>query len=139
MPDCEPYEAGANVLTATMLECMGEVLALLRKGRFGVAAIAELFASLMTDVLGYRRFATQGGDWGAAITSRLAYQFPERLIGIHLNFLAVRRDPKMLENGTAEEKAFLGQLEHFLGEESGYQWIQGTKPTTLAFGLTDSP
>jgi len=107
--------------------------------RFGVVAIAELFASLMTDVLGYHRFATQGGDWGAAITSRLAYQFPERLIGIHLNFLAVRRDPKMLENGTAEEKAFLGQLEHFLGEESGYQWIQGTKPTTLAFGLTDSP
>jgi pimeloyl-ACP methyl ester carboxylesterase len=107
--------------------------------RFGVVAIAELFANLMTDVLGYRRFATQGGDWGAAITSQLAYQFPERLIGIHLNFLAVRRDPKMLENGTAEEKAFLGQLEHFLGEESGYQWIQGTKPTTLAFGLTDSP
>ena len=107
--------------------------------RFGVVAIAELFASLMTDVLGYHRFATQGGDWGAAITSRLAYQFPERLIGIHLNFLAVRRDRKMLENGTAEEKAFLGQLEHFLEEESGYQWIQGTKPTTLAFGLTDSP
>ena len=45
----------------------------------------------------------------------------------------------MLENGTAEEKAFLGQLEHFLGEESGYQWIQGTKPSTLAFGLTDLP
>ena len=66
--------------------------------RFGVVAIAELFAGLMTDVLGYRRFATQGGDWGAVITSRLAYQFPERLIGIHLNFLAVRRDPKMLEN-----------------------------------------
>jgi pimeloyl-ACP methyl ester carboxylesterase len=107
--------------------------------RFGVVTIAELFASLMTDVLGYRRFATQGGDWGAPITSRLAYQFPERLIGIHLNFLAVRRDPKMLENGTAEEKAFLGQLEHFLKEETGYQWIQGTKPTTLAFGLTDSP
>lgn len=53
--------------------------------------------------------------------------------------LAVRRDPKMLENPTAEEKTFLGQLNHFLKEETGYQWIQGTKPTTLAFGLTDSP
>jgi pimeloyl-ACP methyl ester carboxylesterase len=108
--------------------------------RFGVAAITEVFASLMTDVLGYRRFAAQGGDWGAAITSQLAYQFPERMIGIHLNFLAaIRRDPKMLKNPTAEEKAFLERLEHFLAEESGYQWIQGTKPTTLAFGLTDSP
>jgi pimeloyl-ACP methyl ester carboxylesterase len=107
--------------------------------RFGVVAISEIFASLMTDVLGYRRFAAQGGDWGAFITSRMAYQFPERIIGIHLNFLAVRRDPKMLENPTEEEKAFLDQLNHWLKEETGYQWIQGTKPTTLAFGLTDSP
>ena len=107
--------------------------------RFGVAAIAELFLSLMTEVLGSRRFAAQGGDWGAFIASRLAYQFPERLIGIHLNLLAVRRDPKMLENPTTEEKTYLGQLNHFLKEETGYQWIQGTKPTTLAFGLTDLP
>jgi pimeloyl-ACP methyl ester carboxylesterase len=107
--------------------------------RFGVEAIAETFAELMTDVLGYRRFAAQGGDWGAFVTSRLGYQFAERLIGIHVNLLAVRRDPKMLENPTAEEKLFLGQLNHFLKEETGYQWIQGTKPTTLAFALTDSP
>jgi microsomal epoxide hydrolase len=33
----------------------------------------------------------------------------------------------------------LQQLEHFLKEETGYQWIQGTRPQTLAFGLTDSP
>jgi len=108
--------------------------------RFGVEAISDVFASLMTDVLGYPRFAAQGGDWGAAVASRLAYQFPERILGIHLNFLAgIRRDPKMLANPTVEEKAYLEQLEHFLKEETGYQWIQGTKPTTLAFGLSDSP
>jgi pimeloyl-ACP methyl ester carboxylesterase len=107
--------------------------------RFGVAAIAQVFASLMTDVLGYPRFAAQGGDWGGFIASRLAFQFPELLIGIHLNLLAVRRDPKMLENPTAEEKIFLDELNLFLKEETGYQWIHGTKPTTLAFGLTDSP
>ena len=72
------------------------------------------------------------------LTSRLGYQLPERIIGIHLNMLAVRRDLKMLENPTAEEKTFLGELNHFLKEETGYQWIQGTKPTTLAFELTDS-
>jgi microsomal epoxide hydrolase len=27
----------------------------------------------------------------------------------------------------------------WLREETGYQWIQGTRPQTLAFGLTDSP
>jgi microsomal epoxide hydrolase len=107
--------------------------------RFGVEAIAELFAELMTDVLGYRRFAAQGGDWGSSVTSRLAHQFPERMIGIHLNMLSVRRDPAMVRDPTPEENAYLGQLRHFLAEETGYQWIQGTKPTTLAFGLTDSP
>jgi microsomal epoxide hydrolase len=107
--------------------------------RFPVERIVETFAALMTDVLGYRRFAAQGGDWGAFVTSRLGYQFPQLLYGIHLNLLAVRRDPKMLADPTPEEQAFLAQMEHWLKEETGYQWIQGTKPQTLAFALTDSP
>jgi microsomal epoxide hydrolase len=53
--------------------------------------------------------------------------------------LAVRRDPKMLENPTPEEQKFIGELNRFLKEETGYQWIQGTRPQTLAYGLTDSP
>ncbi|HKC44690.1 MAG TPA: epoxide hydrolase [Burkholderiales bacterium] len=107
--------------------------------RFGVEEIAEAFASLMTDVLGYRRFGAQGGDWGAFVSSRLGLQFAERVIGIHLNLLAVRRDPKMVEHPTPEEEAFLRELARWLKEETGYQWIQGTRPQTLAFGLTDSP
>ena len=31
------------------------------------------------------------------------------------------------------------ELRHWEREETGYQWIQGTKPQTLAYGLTDSP
>jgi pimeloyl-ACP methyl ester carboxylesterase len=107
--------------------------------RFSIEEIAEVFAALMTDVLGYPRFAAQGGDWGGFVTSRLGFQFAARMIGIHVNLLAVRRDPKMLASPTPEEKVFLQQLEHFLKEETGYQWIQGTRPTTLAYGLTDSP
>jgi microsomal epoxide hydrolase len=107
--------------------------------RFSVEEIAEVFAKLMTEVLGYQRFGAQGGDWGAFIASRLGFAFPERMIGIHLNLLAVRRDPKMVANPTPEEKVFLDQLNFFLKEETGYQWIQGTKPTTLALALTDSP
>lgn len=107
--------------------------------RFSIEDITEVFATLMIDVLGYSRFAAQGGDWGAFIASRLGFAFPEHLIGIHLNFLAVPRDPQMMANPTTEEKVFLKQLKNFLKEETGYQWIQGTKPTTLSFALTDSP
>jgi microsomal epoxide hydrolase len=106
--------------------------------RFGVEAMAECFAELMT-ALGYRRFAAQGGDWGASITSYLGYAHAERLVGIHLNLLSVRRDPSLLANPTPEEGRYLEQLQAFLKEETGYQWIQGTKPQTLAFALTDSP
>ncbi|MBN9262271.1 MAG: epoxide hydrolase [Hyphomicrobium sp.] len=107
--------------------------------RFGAEEIADLYAELMTGVLGYEKFAYQGGDWGAFVGSILGYRYPERLIGLHLNFLAVRRDPSLVANPTPEEKAFLDELSEFLKEETGYQWIQGTRPQTLAFGLTDSP
>jgi len=107
--------------------------------RFGVERIAEVFALLMSEVLGYERFAAQGGDWGAFVTSCLGLQVPQRLYGIHLNLLAVRRDPTMLDHPSPEEKAFLGELDHWIKEEMGYQWIQGTKPQTLAFALSDSP
>jgi len=57
--------------------------------RFGIVEIADAFAALMTEVLGYRRFAAQGGDWGGFVTSRLGVAYPERLAGIHVNLLAV--------------------------------------------------
>jgi len=106
--------------------------------RFGITEIADLYAELM-DTLGYPRYGAQGGDWGGFLASVLGLRFPQRLTGIHLNLLAVRRDPKMLENPNAQEKIYLDQLNNFLKEEIGYQWIQGTRPQTLAFGLTDSP
>jgi microsomal epoxide hydrolase len=102
--------------------------------RFGSEDMAEAFAELMTDVLGYQRYGCQGGDWGASISSVLGYRYPERVTGIHLNLLVVRRDPKL-----TEDKNYLRQLNHFLREETGYQAIQGTKPQTLAYGLSDSP
>jgi len=107
--------------------------------RFSVEQIADCFASLMTDVLGFKRFVAQGGDWGGFVASRLGYSYPEQVAGIHLNLLALPRDAAMLPNQTQEEKAYLNQMKQWLKEETAYQWIQGTKPQTLAFGLADSP
>jgi microsomal epoxide hydrolase len=107
--------------------------------RVGVVEIADLFAALMTDVLGYRRFAAQGGDWGAFITACLGAAYPERVAGIHVNLLAVRRDQMPPAAPTGEEKAYLEELAHWMREETGYLQIQGTRPQTLAYGLTDSP
>ena len=107
--------------------------------RFGITEIADAFAALMQDVLGYRRFGAQGGDWGGFITSRLGVAYPERLAGIHVNLLSLRRDLPRPKEPTPEERAYLEDLGAWLRDETGYQWIQGTKPQTLAYGLTDSP
>ncbi|HEX2567438.1 MAG TPA: epoxide hydrolase [Burkholderiales bacterium] len=101
--------------------------------RFGAEDMADCFAELMS-LLGYERFGAQGGDWGASISSLLAVRHAQRLIGIHLNLLMVRREPKLVD-----DPVYLQQLNHFLKEEAGYQAIQGTKPQTLAYGLSDSP
>ena len=47
--------------------------------------------------------------------------------------------PAAFPNPTEEERRYLGELAHWTREETGYQWIQGTRPQTLAFALTDSP
>ena len=107
--------------------------------RFGIEEIADILAALITETLGYERFAAQGGDWGGIAAARMGYAHAERLIGIHVNFLAVRRDPGMVKDPTPAERVFLDELSHWLKEETGYQWIQGTRPQTLSFGLTDSP
>ena len=108
--------------------------------RYGVPEMADCVAALMQDVLGFSRFGAQGGDWGAAVTSRLGYAHAEKMIGIHLNLMtAAGRDPKAFTDPSEEERQYLGELARWTREETGYQWIQGTRPQTLAFALTDSP
>jgi len=108
--------------------------------RFGIAEIASAFVELMRDVLGYQRFLAQGGDWGAFISSLIGLTEPRSTLGTHLTLLPGRRepvDPAIAQN--PEIQAFAAELDHWLREETGYSAIQGTKPQTLAFGLTDSP
>ena len=49
-----------------------------------VSRIASAWVELMKR-LGYTRWAAQGGDWGAVVTTALGAMQPEGLLGIHLN------------------------------------------------------
>ncbi len=100
-----------------------------------MARTAELWVALM-EKLGYKRFGAYGSDWGAGITRALGTRFPDRLVGIHTPGTPPRkrRDPE-----TDEEREYVASGERWSVDETGYQRIQGTKPQTLAFGLTDSP
>ena len=109
------------------------------QARFPVEQIADCFVALMSDVLGYDRFGAQGGDWGSFISSRLGYAYPERVVGIHLNMMPLRREAADFDDRDPEQARYRRELQYWLKEETGYIAIQGTRPQTLAYGLTDSP
>ena len=106
-----------------------------------VLSVGEVMAKLMTDVLGYQRFGAQGGDWGASVTAKLGYSYPDNVVGIHST--SVTRPTPYLGAGarplTEAEQGLLQQREDWLAAEGGYSHIQGTKPQTLSYGLNDSP
>jgi pimeloyl-ACP methyl ester carboxylesterase len=107
--------------------------------RVDVAGMSDVFAALMTDVLGYERFGAQGGDWGGYVVAGLAARYAQHLAGIHLNFLPVRADKPFSDEPDEKERVYREELRHWQAEETGYHAIQGTKPQTLAYALTDSP
>lgn len=106
--------------------------------RRSVQQIGAMFCELMKRV-GYVRFGVQGGDWGSFIATWLGANRAEHVLGMHLNLLPLRRDPAMRDSATDEERRYLDELQAWVKEETGYQWIQGTRPQTLAFALADSP
>ncbi len=106
-----------------------------------VAKTAALWVDLMTDVLGYPRFASHGGDIGAGVTANLGYGHADSMIGIHLT--SITRPMPYLGEGAAPlteaEKAHMHQREEWQQNEGAYAHMQGTKPQTLSYGLSDSP
>ncbi len=106
-----------------------------------VQKVADLWAKMMTENLGYPRFAAHGGDIGAGVTSRLGYAHADKMIGVHLT--SITRPTPYLGPGsrplTEAEQAHSNQRERWQQAEGGYSHIQGTKPQTLSYGLNDSP
>ena len=107
--------------------------------RYGVEEIADCLKKLMVNVLEYEKFCIQGGDWGAMIGSRISYIYPDNILGLHLNMLALIRDYNADHILLPEEKNYVNQIKKWKSEGMGYQAIQGSRPQTLAYALTDSP
>ena len=93
----------------------------------------------MSDVLGYKKFAAHGGDWGAFICSALGVRHSDKLAGIHITLLSVRYDLPLPRDPSPAELRYAEEVRHWAREDAGYIAIQGTRPQTLAYALTDSP
>jgi pimeloyl-ACP methyl ester carboxylesterase len=103
---------------------------------WGIHRIARAWTELMTR-LGYDRFIAAGSDWGTSISTSIALQRPERLLGLHLvPPLAPPDDDGPL---TPEERQALADLDERSRTGSGYSAVHATRPQTLGYGLLDSP
>ncbi|MET0340092.1 MAG: epoxide hydrolase family protein [Polyangiales bacterium] len=94
--------------------------------------------SVLMQRLGYDCYVAQGGDWGGGVTMLLGAARAPGLLGIHLNGPLVL-PPPIVGTPSAEEERALAQLEAFDAQGGAYARIQGERPQTLGYGLTDSP
>ncbi len=108
------------------------------------ARIAKAYAQLM-ERLGYGSYAIQGSDVGAGICNELSLLAPDKVIGAHISTdptaLALAFDEIKLDESrlSAADQKKLADLRAYQQDGKGYLQIQGTRPQTLAYGLTDSP
>jgi pimeloyl-ACP methyl ester carboxylesterase len=101
--------------------------------------IGDLWHALMTEALGYERFAAHGGDWGGVVTEQLARSHAGSLVGIHLTDVPFWHLFQKPDDLSRDEQKFLADAEQWQREEGAYALIQGTRPYSLARGLNDSP
>lgn len=106
---------------------------------WNLARVGRAWAVLMERIGFGDRWAAQGGDWGAQVTSALAAQEPKGCIGVHLNGHAWR--PSDAERASADEgeRGLIKRIDLFLREMNGYLKEQSTRPQTIGYALADSP
>jgi len=100
---------------------------------------AQLLWRLMTEVLGYERFAVAGGDGGSALAQLLAIDHPESVVGIHLTDLGWHASKVDPDSVSKAERKYLEAAKKGFMADGAYVMVQTTRPHSLAPELNDSP
>ncbi|MCK9543246.1 MAG: epoxide hydrolase [Novosphingobium sp.] len=119
----------------------------LRRAGMNFWKTADLWQKLMTQVLGFDRYAAAGGDWGQFITQQLGHKYAESLLGIMLTGtapLALFNAPRFWDISSGflpadlPEEAQRPLLDHFR-KRVPHVAVQTIEPQTLAYAMHDSP
>jgi microsomal epoxide hydrolase len=104
-------------------------------------AIAEIWAKLMGEILGYKKFTAAGGDLGSGVTKYLALNHADLVSAIHLTDVGFPTGQELSEavQMSEAEQEFARFIQRWLFTEGAYFMIQATKPQTLGYSLNDSP
>ncbi|KAJ1305143.1 hypothetical protein OPQ81_000179 [Rhizoctonia solani] len=112
---------------------------------------ADLFDTLLTEVLGYKSYAAVGGDWGCVVTWRLHNNHPEHVKAVLYVGMVPQMGPSLedLNNypNFANQTATMADAERqriqfnamFPTDGWGYFLEQSTRPATIGLALFDNP
>lgn len=142
-PLAHPEKFGGNAedgVTLVIPSLPGYAFSGKPKTPIGPKGTAALWDKLMRDVLGYKTYIAQGGDWGSVVTSFLGYNHSTLKGGgakaIHLNMFGMR--PAAMPE-TEEEQKWAAAAGMTFELEGAYLRLQMTKPQTLSYAMMDSP
>ena len=114
----------------------------LNSTKVGARRIADLWHTLMTNVLGYKRYAAGGGDWGSTITGELGHGYPESVIGVWLtlpNVPGVALWQIGEQDFAPDEKWMWARALEARPVIMSHSTVHRNEPQTIAYGLVDSP
>ena len=101
--------------------------------------VARIWAELMGR-LGYERYGTQGGDFGAYVAPEVAKVAPDHVVGVYviagLGFPTEKDLPEMTEE---EQAAFALLMEQDWVNGVDHHALLRTAPQTFTYGWNDSP
>jgi pimeloyl-ACP methyl ester carboxylesterase len=108
-------------------------------GGWTMARVARAYDELMRR-LGYSSYGVHGSDGGAMVARELAVLDPEGFLGAHVLqlFSFPSGDPSEFEGFGPKEYAALEHMQWFQSV-GGYNAMNGSRPQTVAAGLSDSP
>ncbi|CAE6385263.1 unnamed protein product [Rhizoctonia solani] len=112
---------------------------------------ADLFNTLLTEVLGYKSYAAAAGDWGSGVNWALQNNHADTLRAVLYNGLIpqlgpsyeqIAADPQFAEdvkNLTAEQKKRINKNADYTTSGNGYFVEHSTRPATIGLALYDNP
>ena len=106
------------------------------KTSFTSDSTGQLWAKLMTEVLGYKTFFA-GGDF--AVTHALATKHPDLVKGVYLSDVGYPNGTEDWSKLSPAEQKWGQEIQQWFFREGAFNMIQSTKPQTLGYALNDSP
>jgi len=158
-PLTEPEEPGAPAFHLVIPSLPGFIFSgPLPKKDLTLNWTAQVFNTLMVDILGYKEYVAQGGDWSSVVLRQLSRSHGQSCKLAHYNNFYANPSPVEGFVRTAlgyvpfglgsyfkswiysrDELVRMEHSEKFVKDGAAYSFFMRTKPATIGYAIYDSP